>query len=130
MCIRKIYHYEANGGVSSNCIFALKSLLFEQKTDEFLNYLLGLSRCNYIYCINEEIFTCLIELDQSSKISGNNYESIKEIIDNIYSSKFLFDLYYAEARNVIEKLYSTDLSKTNVYRILLYKSFAFFKKYY
>ena len=130
LCVRKIYHCEANESVSSNCIFVLKSLLFEQKIDEFLNYLLGLSRCNYIYCINDEIFTCLIEFDQSSKFSEDNYESIKEIIDNIYSSKFLFNLYYAEAQKVIEKLNSTDLSKTNVYRILLYKSYAFFKKYY
>lgn len=130
LCIRKIYHYEANGGVSSNCIFTLQSLLFNEKIDEFLNYLLKLSRCNYIYCINEEIFTWLIKFDQSSKISEDNYKLIKEIIDNIYSSKFLFDLYYIEAREVIIKLYKTDLSKTNIYKILLYKSSVFLKKYY
>ena len=82
--------YSMNNKVinSSNFISLIDNICLTD--DEYINIILSLSRGNYIYCVNE------ITLRDMIIFSNNNIETqnkVLEIIKNLISTNFIYDVY-------------------------------------
>lgn len=90
LVLKRLTYVMNNKTINSTNFLALTEWLCDN-VEEYLNIVKSLSKGKYIYCINE--LTLLKSLIYSFE-NSNVQETIFEIIENIFSTKFLFYNYW------------------------------------
>lgn len=90
LVLKKLTYVMNNKIINSTNFLALTERLCNN-VEEYINIVKSLSKGKYIYCVNELTFLKILLFSfENTKVQDNVFE----IIENIFSTKFLFSIYW------------------------------------
>ena len=89
LILKKIAYVENNKVINSTNFLAIAGVVCTNP-EEYINLINTLSKGKYVYCINE---ITLLKMLLYSFVNNNTQKTLLEIIDNIFSTSFLYFTY-------------------------------------
>lgn len=119
--------YSLNNRVINSTNFLTIAEMLCSSAEEYINLVKTLSKGNYLYCIGELTF---LKITLHSFLNKECQESVLEIIDNIFATRFLYFTYIEIVIRVILYIfYYENIEDKSFYIKLLEKIKLYSKKY-
>lgn len=126
LVLKKLAYSLNNQVINSNNFLALAEKLC-LNANEYINIVKSLAKGNYVYCLNEITFMKMI---MYSMLNKECQETVIEIIDNVFSTEFLYYIYLnIIVRVIIYIFYYENIEDKTYYRELINKIQIYCKKY-
>lgn len=123
----KKFAYASNNRVINSTNFLSIAELLCTNPSEYINLIKTLSKGNYLYCISELTF---LKMALFSLLNKEQQESILEIIDNVFSTKYLYYNYLEIVIRVILYIFYYENISDEKYYVSLVNKIKFYCKQY
>ncbi len=119
--------YSLNNQIVNSTNFLTIAEMLCLSAEEYINIVKTLSKGNYLYCIGELTF---FKITLHSFLNKESQESVLEIIDNVFATKFLYSTYLEIVIRVILYIfYYENIEDKSFYTKLVDKVKEYSKKY-
>lgn len=119
--------YSLNNQIVNSTNFLTIAEMLCLSAEEYINIVKTLSKGNYLYCIGELTF---LKITLHSFLNKESQESILEIIDNVFATKFLYSTYLEIVIRVILYIfYYENIEDKSFYTKLVDKVKEYSEKY-
>lgn len=119
--------YSLNNQIVNSTNFLTIAEMLCLSAEEYINIVKTLSKGNYLYCIGELTF---LKITLHSFLNKESQESVLEIIDNVFATKFLYSTYLEIVIRVILYIfYYENIEDKSFYTKLVDKVKEYSEKY-